>query len=231
MNLTTKNNCSNQLTGDDLCIAGDTLVAVADGRYCVTIQELAEIKSSVPVYCLDEYDNLRIRMMRKPKKMGKKQPVYKVTFSGGGIIKTTKNLKFKLPGGKYTEVKDLLTDDKVKTLARYKLIDKDMVVNSDKQGIAYTLNSYNGKDFNHSKLIDEYIEAYVDEVVDVFYTKSTNETYIDDCIIKEIKLCGVEDVYSGIVDVYRNYFIGGFNSKEVDGYQQILFVNIKNYID
>ena len=64
------------------CIAGDTVVAVADGRGDRTIKELATIGEDVPVYCVDNKGKLTVRTMRNPRVTGHNKKIYQSQFRG-----------------------------------------------------------------------------------------------------------------------------------------------------
>lgn len=110
--------------GGNPCLTGDVLIAVADGRGSVSIKDLAEEGKDVPVYCYDSSSNLTIRWMRNPRITGESVPVYKVTFDNGFSLKATKNHKFRLRNGSYTEVEKLLPGSSLATLTGYKVDDR-----------------------------------------------------------------------------------------------------------
>lgn len=95
------------------CLSGDTLVAVADGRGSVTIKELAESGTDVPVYCLDTNKRIAIRTMRNPRITGYNQPMIKITFEGNHEVKCTLNHKILMSDGRYKEAKDIIVGDGV----------------------------------------------------------------------------------------------------------------------
>lgn len=101
------------------CLTGETLIAVADGRDFVSIKELAEKKEDVPVYCLDDKENIKIRYMRHPRITGYNQPIYKITLDDNSVIRTTGNHKFKLTSGKYKEVIHLKKGDSLRILTKF----------------------------------------------------------------------------------------------------------------
>lgn len=100
------------------CLTGDTLIAVADGRGMISIQELANAAKDVPVYTCDNKGKIVIRTMRNPRCTGHKVPVMKVTIEGGYSFKATPNHKIPLLDGKIVEVKDLLPGDQLQIMNR-----------------------------------------------------------------------------------------------------------------
>lgn len=99
------------------CITGDTKVAVADGRGYVAIKDL--IDKDVPVYCVDEHDNIVIRQMRNPRVTGLNQKILKVTFDSGDSVRVTENHKFMLRDGSFKEAKNLQFNDSLAVMHRY----------------------------------------------------------------------------------------------------------------
>lgn len=89
------------------CLVGETKVALADGRTNITIKQLAEEGLDVPVYCIDDSGELKIRTMRNPRITGYNQKILKVTLENGHEIRCTENHKFRLKNGNYCEAKDL----------------------------------------------------------------------------------------------------------------------------
>ncbi len=95
------------------CVAGDTLVAVADGRGSVPIKQLAEEGKDVPVYTVNDDGELVVEMMRNPRCTGKNQPIYRVTLDSGNYLDVTANHKFYLIDGTKKEAKDLQYGDRL----------------------------------------------------------------------------------------------------------------------
>jgi len=93
--------------GFNPCFAGETLIAVADGRGAVSIKELAEDGSDVPVYSVNEEGMVEIKMGRHPRITGVNQKLVKVILDDNTFVKTTLNHKFRLTDGTIVEAKDL----------------------------------------------------------------------------------------------------------------------------
>ncbi|MFB0560744.1 MAG: ribonucleotide reductase N-terminal alpha domain-containing protein [Candidatus Lokiarchaeia archaeon] len=87
-----------QIESTNPCLAGDTLVATADGRGVVPIKRLAEEGKDIPVFTEDNTGKLTIRYMRRPRKTGTKK-VYLITLDSGDTIKATGNHIFYLRDG------------------------------------------------------------------------------------------------------------------------------------
>jgi len=138
------------------CLTGETIVAVADGKGDKTIKELADAGLDVPVYCLDNNDNVTIRTMRHPRWTGKKQ-VYKITLEEGCILRQTENHKYKTTTGEYKKVKDLKVGDGLKTMSIFEASIKDVFPKSNSNSQDYRWINYRTKiNFSEHRLIYEF---------------------------------------------------------------------------
>jgi intein/homing endonuclease len=93
--------------GFNPCFAGETLIAVADGRGAIPIKQLAEEGKDIPVYSVNEDGIVEIKMGRHPRKTGINQQLVKVNLDNNTYVKTTLNHKFRLNDGRIIEAKDL----------------------------------------------------------------------------------------------------------------------------
>jgi len=100
------------------CVAGDTIVAVADGRGAVTIRQLAEEGKDVPVFCRNKTGRPTVRMMRNPRVTGRSMPILKVVLDDGNSLRVTENHRFVLSDGSDKEAKDLESGDSLGLLTR-----------------------------------------------------------------------------------------------------------------
>jgi len=119
------------------CLAGDTIIAVADGRMNVSIKQLAEEGKDVPVYCLDEKGNLSIKIMRNPRITGYDQQIYKINIENGHSIRVTGNHKFRLRNGEYVEAKDLKPGDSLHLLTKYEASIKEIFPGANSRSSDY----------------------------------------------------------------------------------------------
>jgi ribonucleotide reductase alpha subunit len=101
------------------CVTGDTLVAVADGRGHVRIDELARDGSDVPVFCLTDRGAVTVRTMRHPRKTGTEAAILKITLDDGSTIRVTPNHKFFLRDGSHKEAQHLAPGDSLKIMTRF----------------------------------------------------------------------------------------------------------------
>jgi ribonucleoside-diphosphate reductase alpha chain len=108
-----------RIEGTNPCVAGDTLIAVADGRGAVSIKQLVEEGKDVPVYCADSDGRMHIRYARKPRLTGKKKEIYKVNLDDGTSIRATGNHKFVLRGGENKRVDKLAVGDSLLRFDKY----------------------------------------------------------------------------------------------------------------
>jgi len=100
------------------CVTGDTLVAVADGRGAVPIQQLAEEGKDVPVYSQSP-DGIVIRMGRRPHKVASNAPIVRVTLDDGSSIKVTPDHRFMLRDGTYCRADELIPGMRLMPFYRY----------------------------------------------------------------------------------------------------------------
>lgn len=112
------------------CLTGDTLVAVADGRGHVRIDELAASGLDVPVFTADDSGKLTVRTMRHPRKTGEKVPVYKITLDDSSTIRATANHKFRSRQGEYKEVRELRAGDSLSIMTKFEAPVVDVVANA-----------------------------------------------------------------------------------------------------
>lgn len=102
------------------CLTADTMVAVADGRGCVSIGQLAEESRDVPVFCRDSRGGVAVRMMRNPRVTGYNQRILKITLNDGNIIRATANHRFVLSDGSVKEAGVLSPGDSLSLLTKKK---------------------------------------------------------------------------------------------------------------
>ena len=97
------------------CFSGETLIATADGRGCVRIDQLAKEGKDVPVYSIDEVSGeVSIQWGRHPRVTGKDKKLLRVHFGyyhKGEYLDVTPNHKFLLNDGRTVEAKDLKKGD------------------------------------------------------------------------------------------------------------------------
>ncbi|HYT95006.1 MAG TPA: HNH endonuclease, partial [Gemmataceae bacterium] len=92
------------------CITGDTLIAVADGRNAVPIEEL--VGHEVNVYAWDHAQSKTV--IARMYNIGVKRqavPVYRVTLDDGSSFRATDDHLIMLRDGSYRQVKDLKAGD------------------------------------------------------------------------------------------------------------------------
>jgi intein/homing endonuclease len=101
------------------CFTGETSVAVADGRQAVSFEQLAQEGKDVPVYTLDKQGIITVRWMRNPRITGYNQPILKVTFDDGLIVRCTLNHKFVMKDGSHKAAESLQYGDAVEAMTKY----------------------------------------------------------------------------------------------------------------
>jgi len=128
------------------CLAGETMVAVADGRVAVPIKQLAEEDKDVPVYCRDDEGKVAIRMMRHPRVTGYNQKIFKVTIEGGHSTRVTENHKFVCSDGREVQAKDLVIGESLSIMSKAEAPFEMVIKNSNSHSQNYYwINSTNKK--------------------------------------------------------------------------------------
>lgn len=122
------------------CVTGETLVAVADGRGHVRIDELAAAGADVPVFCTGDRGNVTVRTMRRPRKTGEKVPIFSVTLDDGSKIRATANHKCLLRDGTYKEVGELVPGDSLKLMTRFEASLKEVFPNANSRSQDYLVD-------------------------------------------------------------------------------------------
>lgn len=145
------------------CLTGDAMIAVADGRGYVSIETLAESGDDVPVYCLDDNNNLAIRTMRHPRVTGKKR-IFEITFENGHKVKCTGNHKWLVNGKGYVETKDLVEGDSMFIMTKHEMSWKDVLngtaTNCTKYNFITTTNC--GSYIPEHRMLYEYFNGSID---------------------------------------------------------------------
>lgn len=95
------------------CFAGDTLIAVADGRNAVSIKELSEIGKEFPVYYKTDKNSVKITNA-KAFWTGKKELI-EIVLSNGSSFRCTKDHFLRLKDGDYVLAEQSLN----KTLSKF----------------------------------------------------------------------------------------------------------------
>jgi len=97
------------------CFSGDTMIAVADGRGCVRINQLVKEGKDVPVYSMDEVSGeVSIQWGRHPRVTGINQKLLRIHFDGNNkneYMDVTPNHAFFLNNGKTIKACELKKGD------------------------------------------------------------------------------------------------------------------------
>ncbi|MEK6880746.1 MAG: hypothetical protein AABY22_14100, partial [Nanoarchaeota archaeon] len=94
------------------CVVGSTLIAVADGRNAISIEQLEKEGKDVPVYSTDPLSGqVQIKWGRNPRKTGTKKEVWKLILDDGSSLIATPDHKILLKTFEYKELKDLQLGD------------------------------------------------------------------------------------------------------------------------
>ena len=138
--------------GTNPCLSGDTLIAVADGRNAVSIKQLAEEGKDIPVYCLNDKDEIVIRKMVNPRITGYQVPIYEIEIENGHKIRTTNNHKFLVNTKGYIETRDLHPGDSLSIMTKYQ---------SKNNTNNYWVIQSKGVGYKEHRLISEYHQGSI----------------------------------------------------------------------
>jgi len=97
--------------GANPCFAGDTLIAVADGRGAVPIRQLVEEGNDVPVYSVNPEGHVEIKMARRPRMTQEFSALVEIELDDGTTFKVTPDHKMRLLDGTKCEAQDLQPGD------------------------------------------------------------------------------------------------------------------------
>ncbi len=200
-----------EFTSTNPCFTGDTLVAVADGRNAVPIEQLAKEDKDVPVYCLDKNKKLDIQMMRHPRITGHNKKIYEITLDSGHKIKCTGNHEFILRNGDIVETKDLTSG---MSLFSHKDIDPSIVLPSQSTNNVRNCE-HCGKELELPWDKREYCFC-VECIPNAIKTKFSSAPHDVFNQVVSIKYTGKEDVYNGTVDKHHNFAIALLGEKTID---------------
>lgn len=150
-------------TSTNPCFAGDTLIAVADGRGCVRFDELAKEGKDVPIHAIDEKGRMIVKTMRHPRITGYNQDIYKITLDDGSVFKATPNHKFLMLDGTYKELKDLTFGESLHMGWKYEASIKDIFpkANSHSQDYLWLKNSVSQTNRSEHRLIYQYYNGNI----------------------------------------------------------------------
>ncbi len=141
-------------TGTNPCCCGETKVYTADGRGYVPINQLTEEGKDLPVFCIDDKDQLCVRLMRNPRITGENQKIFKVIFDDGSSVRVTENHRFMMRDRSYKEVRNLVEGDALAVANRYKPLKSENTYWDDYYGY-----SYSGQSGNEHRLIGDFLNG------------------------------------------------------------------------
>lgn len=133
--------------GANPCFAGETLIAVADGRGAVSIRQLVEEGNDVPVYSVDSDGMVEIKMARRPRMTREFSELVEIKLDDGTSFKVTPDHKMLLLDGTKCEAKDLVPGDSLPRLSKH----LEPVV---KGGNNYLLMHCNTRNSNKNKVFE-----------------------------------------------------------------------------
>lgn len=96
------------------CVVGSTLIATADGRNAVSIEQLTLEGKDILVYSTNVITGkVEIKTGYHPRKTGIQKEIWKLTLDDGTIFKATPNHKILKKDMTYCELKDLKVEDSI----------------------------------------------------------------------------------------------------------------------
>jgi hypothetical protein len=156
-----------QVMGFNPCFAGDTLVAVADGRGAVPIETLAEQGKDVPVYSMDPNTGLvEIKMGRNPRVTGWDKELVEVVLDDGTSLKVTPDHKFYLNDGSIKLAQDLSFGDSLPRLEK-----KLVPIKKDDEKSRYLLLNCDTRNMKNERIMEHRL------IAKFHHTDKWNELY------------------------------------------------------
>lgn len=102
------------------CIIGSTLIAVADGRNAISIEQLVKERIDVPVYATNpKTGKINIKWGRNPRKTKEKTEVWKLTLDDNTILIATPDHQIMLKDGSYCSLSKLKKNQSLKPFNTY----------------------------------------------------------------------------------------------------------------
>jgi ribonucleoside-diphosphate reductase alpha chain len=165
------------------CVIGDTLIAVADGRNAISIEQLAVEGKDVPVYSRNlKTGQVEIKWGRNPRLTGEKKEVWKITLDDDSTVIATPDHKFIRRNGEKMALKDLVAGDSLMPFytgsSAHKYRSKYRYIHEGSSSIrksSHGAGHHKGSKINHK--------------------------------VKSVNFYGYEDVYNITVDDNHNYNI------------------------
>ena len=154
-----------RVMGFNPCYAKDTLIAVADGRNAVSIEQLAKEEKDVPVYSLNKTTGLiSIKMGRNPRITGTAQKLIRVHLTDDNYFDVTPNHKFIKKDGVEVEAKDLQPGDSLSPF-------KKRLAKTSKDSKLYYLLHLDANNPKNSRIFEHRI------ITKYFYPEEWNQKY------------------------------------------------------
>ena len=98
-------------TSTNPCIVGGSMIATADGRNAVSIEQLSKEGKDVPLYSKSDDGQVQIKWGRNPRKTGNKKEVWKLVMDDGSEFIATPDHTMFLKDNSKIELKELKTGD------------------------------------------------------------------------------------------------------------------------
>ncbi len=103
------------------CITGDSLIAVADGRNAVSIEQLATEGKDVPVYSMHPgTGKVEIKWGMNPRKTGEQREIWRLTLDDGSAVRATPDHRFYLSDMTEQPLRELKPGNSIAVSSRWK---------------------------------------------------------------------------------------------------------------
>ncbi len=104
---------SGRISASNPCFTGDTLVAVADGRGAVRIDEIAAAGVDVPVYTTNVYGEISVGTLSRTRVTRFDAPIVTITLDDGSTLRVTPDHPMQRRDGTYVEAAQLLSGEQL----------------------------------------------------------------------------------------------------------------------
>ena len=141
--------------GTNPCFQADTLIAVADGRGAVRIEDLAKTGEDVPVYSVDQAGKVSIKWARQPRLTRTDAELVRITLDDSSTLEVTPDHKMLLLDGTWKYAKDLLEGDSLPRLTKR----LDRITTQDETANLYVRVNCDTQDSSKDKIFEHRLIA------------------------------------------------------------------------
>jgi ribonucleotide reductase alpha subunit len=208
------------------CIIGSTLIAVADGRNAVSIEQLTLEGKDIPIYSVDRRTGRTvIKMGRNPRKTGIKKEVWKLTLDDGSILIATPDHNILKLNMEYCELKNLKKGDSISPFYSFDSNGYRQISNTGSKMIGGAIRNR-----RQYRLIYEFYKGVINSKTHAIYHKDFNKfnDAIENLISMELsdhknlhseEMKGLKNPYHRMTDEWKQNFAthkGEKNGRYID---------------